>query len=199
LYSSKIIKGLSKKNNLACIIIAGLLCLFCTVNSTAQVQDTLVRDTVVHDHSVRKAVIYSLVCPGLGQIYNKKSWKVPFIYGAGGTFMYYIAFNQMKYKKFRDALFDQEVTQQAVIIDGAKYEYDNLARGSEYFRRWRDLSVAGLAAIYLLNILDAMVDAQFFYYDISDDLSLKVQPSVIQNMGLAGPTASVGLRINIGF
>jgi hypothetical protein len=156
-------------------------------------------DTIVQDHSVRKAVIYSLVCPGLGQIYNKKPWKIPFIYGAGGTFMYYIVFNQMKYKKFREALYDQEVTKQSVIIDGGEIPYGNLKRGTEYFRRWRDLSVAGLAAIYLLNIIDAMVDAQFFYYDISDDLSLKVQPSVIQNIGLTGQTSSLGLRINIGF
>lgn len=169
------------------------------MNSFAQVQDTLAPDSVVQDHSVRKAVIYSLVCPGLGQIYNKKPWKIPFIYGAGGTFMYYIVFNQMKYKKFRDAFFDQQITQESVIIDGARYSYENLGRGSEYFRRYRDLSVAGLAAIYLLNIVDAMVDAQFFYYDISDDLSLKVQPSVIQNIGLAGPTSSLGLRINLGF
>jgi hypothetical protein len=199
LYSSKIIIGFFKKNNLVWIFIAGLLSLFSSVNSFAQVQDTLASDTVVHDHSVRKAVIYSLVCPGLGQIYNKKPWKIPFIYGAGGTFMYYIVFNQMKYKKFRDALFDEQLTKRNVIIDGGQYEYDNLGRASEYFRRYRDLSVAGLAAIYLLNIVDAMVDAQFFYYDISDDLSLKVQPSVIQNIGLAGPTASLGLRINIGF
>jgi Family of unknown function (DUF5683) len=199
LYSSKIITGFSNKNNLACLFIVGLLSLFCPVNSIAQGQDTLISDTLVQDHSVRKAVIYSLVCPGLGQIYNKKPWKIPFIYGAGGTFMYYIVFNQMKYNKFRDALFDQKDTRESVIIDGAQYRYESLDQGRDYYRRYRDLSVAGLAAIYLLNIVDAMVDAHFFYYDISDDLSLKVQPAVIQNTGLAGPTASLGLRINIGF
>ena len=79
------------------------------------------------------------------------------------------------------------------------YPYDTLEQGRDYYRRYRDLSVAGLAAIYLLNVIDAMVDAQFFNYDISDDLSMKVEPAVMQNIGLMGTTASVGLRINIGF
>jgi hypothetical protein len=58
------------------------------------------------------------------------------------------------------------------------------------------LSIAGLAAIYLLTVIDAMVDAHFFYYDVSDDLSMKLEPALIQ---IPGMTASVGLRINLGF
>lgn len=150
-------------------------------------------------HSVKKAVIYSLICPGLGQIYNKKYWKIPFIYGAGGAFMYYINYNQDKYKKFRTALFDNRQTQNPAVIDGYEYQYESLENGMNYYRRYRDLSVAGTAAIYLLNVIDAMVDASFFYYDISDDLTMRVEPAVIQNIDNIGTTASLGFRINIGF
>jgi hypothetical protein len=180
-------------------------CLLFAFDLNAQEADTIVADTVVVDtslapfHSHRKAVLYSFICPGLGQVYNKKYWKIPFIYGGGGAFLYFINYNQLKYKKFRNALFDQKVTQEDVVIDGYPYRYESLGQGRDYYRRYRDLSVAGLAAIYLLNVIDAMVDAYFYYYDISDDLSLKVEPAVIQNIGLMGETASLGIRIHIGF
>jgi hypothetical protein len=174
---------------------------------SAQIRtDSAIVDTVrsvssdtVRNHSPRKAVLYSLVCPGLGQIYNKKYWKIPFIYGAGGAFMYYISYNQNKYKKFRSALFKNKPTNSPAIIDGYQYDYESLGNGTDYYRRYRDLSAAGLAAIYLLNVIDAMVDATFFYYDISDDLSMKVEPAVIQNIDNMGTTASLGFRIHIGF
>jgi hypothetical protein len=190
---------------LTSLFFASVVFLFLPVNSKAQIRDAVAVDTISADsvsarkHTPRQAVIYSLIFPGLGQIYNKKYWKIPFIYGAGGTFLYYINYNQLKYKKFREALFDQATTKESVEIDGYLYPYANLEQGRDYYRRYRDLSVAGLAAIYLLNVIDAMVDAHFFNYDISDDLSMKVEPAVMQNIGLVGPTASVGFRINIGF
>jgi hypothetical protein len=165
---------------------------------TAEQTDTVMVDSTLRTHSVRKAVVYSLICPGLGQAYNKKYWKIPFIYGAGGTFLYFVGYNQMKYKKFKDALYEGQTTEN-VIIDGYTYRYSSLGLARDYYRRYRDLSIAGFAAIYLLNVIDAMVDATFYYYDISDDLSLKVEPAVIENTGLTGTTASLGLSIRIGF
>lgn len=158
-----------------------------------------VDSSFITEHSHRKAVLYSLILPGLGQAYNKKYWKIPFIYGGAGAFLYYVSFNQMKYKKFRNALFDNQVTQDPVEIDGYIYNYNDLNTGRDYFRRYRDISIAGLAAMYLLNVIDAMVDAYFVRYDITDDLSLKMKPAVIQNTGLEGETASLGFRINISF
>jgi hypothetical protein len=105
----------------------------------------------------------------------------------------------MKYKKFKDALFDNQFTEDPATIDGFEYKYSDLDNGRDYYRRYRDLSIAGLAAIYLLNVIDAMVDAYFVRYDITDDLSLKLEPAVIQNTGVMGETASLGFRINIGF
>jgi len=133
--------------------------------------------------------------PGLGQFYNHKYWKVPFIYGAGGTFAYFVVFNQDKYKKFRDAI-EKGDTGEPVFIDGSYYDFEILPRGRDYYRRNRDLSVLGTAAIYFLNVIDAMIDAHFFYYDVSDDLSFHIQPAMFQSPGF---TAAVGFQIDIGF
>ncbi len=153
----------------------------------------------INNHSPRKAVLYSMILPGLGQVYNRKYWKIPFIYGGAGAFLYYVSYNQMKYRKFRDALFENKPTGEDAIIDGYRIPYSSLDRGTNYYRRYRDLSIAGLAGMYLLNVIDAMVDAYFVRYDITDDLSLKLEPAVIQNIGIMGETASLGFRINFGF
>ncbi len=161
----------------------------------AQVQDTALAAPAVQKHSPRLAVFYSAVCPGLGQIYNKKYWKLPIIYGAGGAFAYFVGYNQMKYKKFRDAYANGDPDTPA-LIDGIYYDYEVLPRGRDYYRRYRDLSALGVGLIYFLNIIDAMVDATFFNYDVSDDLSMRVEPVII---GSPGMTAAVGVRINLGF
>ena len=161
----------------------------------AQEQDTISADTSARYHSPRKATLYSAICPGLGQVYNKKYWKLPIIYGAGGAFAYFTGYYQLKYKKFRDANAEGN-TGEPVLIDGAYYNYEDLERGMNYYRRYRDLDALGVAAIYLLNVIDAMVDAHFFYYDVSDNLSMKIEPAIISNQGM---TAAIGFRINLGF
>lgn len=161
----------------------------------AQERDTVSVDTTVRRHTPRKAILYSAICPGLGQVYNRKYWKLPIIYGAGGAFVYYFRFYQLKYTKFREAN-DKGDTGEVIFIDGAPYDFDDLARGRDWYRRYRDLNVLGMAAIYFLNIIDAMVDAHFFYFDVSDDLSMRLEPAIIENPGM---TASVGFRINLGF
>ena len=179
---------------LICLLCTGIL-LLAANNAFSQDADTASGSPAQLKHSPRKAVFYSLIVPGLGQVYNQKYWKVPFIYGAGGTFAYFVIFNQDKYKKFREAN-DQGDTGEPVFIDGSYYDYEILARGRDYYRRNRDLCVLGTAAIYFLNVIDAMIDAHFFYYDVSDDLSLHVQPAVFKNPGF---TAAIGFQIDIGF
>jgi hypothetical protein len=163
--------------------------------ANAQEQDSSSVKTSVKQHSPQKATLYSALFPGLGQVYNKKYWKLPIIYGAGGAFAYYVGFNQQKYKKFKDALYNGPPDQPA-LIDGTYYDWDVLENGRDYYRRYRDLSALGVALIYFLNVVDAMVDAHFFYYDVSDDLTMKVEPAIIENPGM---TAAVGFRINLGF
>lgn len=173
---------------------AGFL-LLSSFPSAAQPQDTSSASAVVRKHSPSLAILYSAVCPGLGQVYNKKYWKLPIIYGAGGGFAYFVGYNQLKYKKFRDA-YESGDPDTPALIDGIYYDYEILPRGRDYYRRYRDLSALGLAVIYFLNIIDAMVDATFFHYDVSDDLSMRVEPVIIESPGM---TAAVGFRINLGF
>jgi hypothetical protein len=181
---------------LSCFCLTGLLLLVSSHTVNSQVQDTTSVVNVVRKHSPQKAIIFSLICPGLGQVYNKKYWKLPIIYGAGGAFAYFIGFNQLKYTKFRDAYINGSLTKEPVLIDGAYYRYDILPRGRDYYRRYRDLSVLGLGAIYFLNIVDAMVDAHFFYFDVSDNLTMRLEPVLIESPGMI---ATLGFRINLGF
>jgi hypothetical protein len=165
------------------------------VRADASEQDTSSVVTAARKHSPRKAILYSAILPGLGQVYNKKYWKLPIIYGAGGAFAYFVGYNQLKYEKFRNAYVEGTPGEPA-LIDGIYYEYEILPRGRDYYRRYRDLSVLGVGVIYFLNIVDAMVDAHFFYYDVSDDLTMRLEPAIIENPGM---TAAVGFRINLGF
>ncbi len=137
----------------------------------------------------------SALVPGLGQVYNKKYWKVPIIYGAGGAFAYYLGYYQDKYVKFRTA-YTHGKKGQTFIIDGREYDYSSLSNGENFYRRYRDLNVLGLGAIYFLNIVDAMIDAHFFYYDVSDDLTMHIQPAFFNN---PGATSSLGIQINFIF
>ncbi|MBN1182567.1 MAG: hypothetical protein JXB49_09795 [Bacteroidales bacterium] len=174
----------------------GVLLLGSSNHVISQIKDTSTAAMSIESHSPQKATVYSLICPGLGQVYNKKFWKLPIIYGAGAAFTYGFTYNQLKYKKFKEAVFNKESSSSKVLIDGIYYEQDVLYRGMRYYERNRDKCIIGFAAIYLLNIIDAMVDAYFFHFDMSDDLSMRLEPVLNE-----GPymTASIGFRINLGF
>jgi len=96
---------------------------------------------MMKEHSPRKAIIYSAICPGLCQVYNKKYWKVPIIYGAGGAFAYFIGFNHLQYTKFRDGI-ETGVAGEKILIDGVYYEYEQLPLGRDYYRRYRDANAS---------------------------------------------------------
>jgi hypothetical protein len=160
--------------------------------------DTTVAQVDTTLRTPQKATMYSAILPGLGQVYNKKYWKVPIIYGAGGAFVYFTIYWHTKYKKFRDAFLDGygQPDPPPVLIDGRLYDYDVLPRGRDGYRRWRDLCILGTAAIYFLNIIDAMIDAHFFYYDVSDDLSLRIGPALLDDPVTA---TAFGFKFNLGF
>ncbi|MEE4285069.1 MAG: DUF5683 domain-containing protein [Mariniphaga sp.] len=147
-------------------------------------------------HSPRKATIYSAILPGLGQIYNKKYWKVPLIYIGFGTIGYFINWNNENYQLFRigyDHLTDNNPeTQDYLKIEAVRrnnYNLDNLtefnnlktalSKQQDYYRRNRDLLFISIVGFYGLNIIDASVDAHLFDFDISDDLTLKWEPSMM--------------------
>lgn len=131
-------------------------------------------------HSPHKATMYSAVVPGLGQVYNKKYWKLPIIYGLTGVFIYSFDFNNEQYNKYKNAYAEFEAGK-INSFEGYTSK-DIILRLKDYHRRNRDLNVIVLAGVYMLNIIDATVDAHLFDYDISEDLSLNIQPSLMRSV-----------------
>ncbi|MFN4299713.1 MAG: DUF5683 domain-containing protein [Thermaurantimonas sp.] len=129
-------------------------------------------------HSVQRAVVYSAIVPGLGQVYNKKYWKVPIVYAALGASGYFVLENDLQYRYYYGGL--ERLVLDSVDIFEGRYSPQNLIFIANTYRRWRDLSALLFVAAYGLNILDAYVDAHFYYYDISDKLSLHIKPSFLQ-------------------
>ncbi len=123
----------------------------------------------------RKATIMSVCLPGLGQIYNKKYWKAPVIYAALGGLGYWGITNQKKYKYYSDNLRaandDDENT-----VNTTLYNSDQLVTQKKYYQKYRDMSIMLGALVYVINIIDANVDAHLKTFDVSDDLSLQINP-----------------------
>jgi hypothetical protein len=166
-------------------------------------------------HSPHKATFYSAIFPGLGQIYNKKYWKLPIVYGAIGGLGYAIHFNSTNYVKYKNAYRDflirdpgnrsylkvlpvnltaEDVETPGVLADWFEQALENKR---EYYKRYRDLSYIGMAAIYVLNMIDATVDAHFYNFDVSDDLSMKVQPVIMDYNPVTGNT--IGIQMALSF
>jgi hypothetical protein len=124
----------------------------------------------------RKASILSAILPGAGQVYNRKSWKVPIIYAGIGGFGYYFYFNNGYYNDYRRALIESDKGPGFATVDGRSYSTENLLILKNEYKRQRDLGVVGILAFYLLNIVDANVDAHLRTFDVSDDLSLNIRP-----------------------
>ena len=180
-----------------------LLILFFTTGFSGLSQDTIrvtAQDTIpvpktAKVHSPRKATIYSAVLPGLGQIYNRKYWKVPFVYGGFATLGYFIDYNNGVYIKYRqaysDILDDDPNSNSFLELPGAMRYIesgntdqltDQLRKFKDSWRRNRDLVVILTAAFYVVNIIDASVDAHFFNFDISDDLTINWAPAPVMSM-----------------
>jgi len=168
---------------------------FCGKWCTAQENSTVSDSLSIKKHNPRTAILSSALLPGLGQVYNGKYWKVPLIYGAGGALVYAFQYNQSKYLQYREA-YDEGDESKIYIIDGYQRTYDQLPLGRDYYRRYRDISLFGLIGVYLLNIVDAMVDAYFTEFDVSDDLTMHIEPAIVDNFDLA---ATFGIKIRIGF
>ncbi len=114
----------------------------------------------------------SATLPGLGQAYNRKYWKVPIIYAGFGTLAYFVDFNQGYYQKWREAWIARVDGNPNTIDDYPLYSDDALERAMNYYRRNLEITYVLTAALYLLNILDASVDAHLMHFDVGEELSL---------------------------
>lgn len=139
-----------------------------------------VSNSLVKTHSPEIATICSAVVPGLGQVYNKKIWKVPIIYLGLGALIYYFNQNNITYKLYKDYLQKDTLTINGDIITGTDLNpyKEEFRFYRDKYRRFRDLNAIGLFVIYILNIVDANVDANLFDFDVNDDLTFRIEPSV---------------------
>ncbi|CAL1517001.1 DUF5683 domain-containing protein [Chitinophaga sp. MM2321] len=146
-------------------------------------------------HSPRKAALYSAVLPGLGQAYNREYWKMPLVYAALGTCTYFFVFNMSEYKTYRDAY--------RLRVDGNPDTHDEFEKTiqnpeslkvyRDYYRQNLDYSVLFFVLAYGLNIADATVFAHLRTFDMSDDLSIRISPTLINNR-----TLGIGVNILLG-
>lgn len=137
-----------------------------------------------------KAAFYSAVVPGLGQVYNRSYWKVPLVYAAIGTTAYFFIDNNKQYNRYRDA-YKQRLTGQIDEFDGV-LSNQNLIDAQKQFRSNRDLSLLLVFGAYILNIVDANVDAHLQQFNVTENLSLK--PEAQQNFLTGG--LNFGLSLN---
>ena len=140
-----------------------------------------------------RAMWLALVVPGGGQIYNRKYWKLPIIYGGFVGCAYALRWNNMMYKDYSQAymdLMDNDPNTQSYnkflylrnqIDNSNKEYYQKLFKNrKDRYRKWRDMSVFAMVGVYLISVVDAYVDASLSEFDISRDLSMKVSPAVIK-------------------
>ncbi len=160
------------------------LCLLPPTHAQKQTTDTIpkVKKTHVPYPDPKKALLYSLVLPGLGQAYNKSWWKIPVIYAGLGTCAYFAITNGKQYNDFRNALTD--LNNGKVDPLNSIYLAGDLVNGETYYKRYLDLSYIAAAFIYMLNIVDANVDAQLHNFDVSDNISFRFAPQF--NMDMTG-------------
>lgn len=117
----------------------------------------------------------SAVIPGLGQSYNKKYWKVPVIYGGLLTAGYFVKINRGYYLEFKNA-YIAEIDSDQTTINTTNLPLAGLESYMEFYRTRMEISYIALGLLYVLNVVDATVDAHLFTFDVSDDLSIRVMP-----------------------
>ena len=150
-------------------------------------EDTLVAVAPAQvEHSPSKAIIYALALPGLGQAYNNKYWKMPIVWAALGGAGYAIWYNTGMFNEY-----------------SLLYATDPVNTDERYltlWRRYRDMSYIAMAAVYALQVLDAYVDAQLFFWDVDENLSLEIGPSIkplLDHNSLTGASFGLTCRFNL--
>ena len=162
----------------------------------------------------KRALWLAIVFPGGGQIYNRKYWKLPLIYGGFMGCLYAMNWNNNMYKDYAQAFLDISDNDPntasynsylhlgAKITDSNKERYKQIFRSRrDKYRRWRDLSFFVMVGVYALSVIDAYVDAELSVFDISKDLSLKVEPTIMNNSSSSNPfqAGAVGLNCSLNF
>lgn len=189
---------------------------------TIHFEPSLKKEKVRRDWSTwrpdpKRALWLAVVIPGAGQIYNRKFWKLPIVYGGFVGCAYAMSWNNQMYKDYSQAFLDLSDNNPATqsynqfLHLGTKIESENdskaerfrnlFKRRKDYYRRYRDLSFFIMVGVYALSVIDAYVDASLSDFDISKDLTLRVSPTMINNSNDRNPIRSnaLGLQCSLNF
>ncbi len=170
-----------------------------TTRDTVEVIDTASTKKISYKgrHSPRKAAIFSALLPGLGQAYNRKYWKIPIVYAGLGGLGVGVGLNHRNWRTYSNA-FRIVVNDPAIStyeLDGRTYSESQLRELKNYYKRNRDMFIIFTGVMYFLNVIDATVDAHLFDFDVSDDLSMRIEPVWQPNLG--STNGFTGLRIQL--
>ncbi|GEO22461.1 DUF5683 domain-containing protein [Cyclobacterium qasimii] len=181
--------------------VLGLLCLFLAHSALAQEQDSndsltdsLGNEAPTNVKDPKKALYLSLMFPGAGQVYNEKVWKLPLLYSGVSAAVYFLNFNNRRYQEFILAL--DIVREGTETSPFPNLNEDGIIRNVNYWRRNRDAMYMVFGVIYALGAVDAFVDAHLSGFDVSDDLTFKLEPSMEP---LLANNNAIGLSLKIKF
>jgi hypothetical protein len=184
------------------------------VDSLGVKQKKAKRDWATWSPDPKRAMWLAIVLPGAGQVYNRKYWKLPIVYGGFLGCIYAWRWNNQMFRDYSQAymdIMDDDPNTQSYnqflhlgmqITDENKERYQNLfKRRKDYYRKYRDLSIFCMIGVYALSVIDAYVDASLSQFDISKDLSLKIEPSVMNDRRSANPlkSSALGLQCSLNF
>ncbi len=178
-----------------------LFVLFLHLNSLrAQNSDTLLLKEDIVIKSPKKATLMSMALPGLGQAYNEKYWKIPVVYAAIGTPLFFALDQQSKFNDFKDAYLKRNDDDPNTVDDkyDGVYTDDNLISLIDFHRANRDLLYVLTGVAYILNIVDAAVDAHLYEFDVSNDLSAIIKPNIQFTGPYLSPTPSMTISLKFG-
>lgn len=165
--------------------------------TTKNVSRVRTRDSLyVAKHNPTAAILWSII-PGGGQIYNRKYWKVPIVYGLLEGSCYFLckyASDMMLYR--REFINRRDGHTELLVPALAKYPDENILSMKQEAQRNMEIAIAATAIIYTLNFIDAMVDAHLYYFDVSDELSLNWSPMLLPNPINTSPSYGVTLVMN---
>lgn len=148
---------------------------------------------------IQKASTLSFVCPGAGQIYNGSYWKVPIVVIGMASMVYVIDWNQRGYTRFKTAYDLATDDDDTTISEFPNTPEESLRSIKNSYRRNRDLAIIGTVAVYLVQVADAHIDAHMQAYDISDNLSMKIEPQITQTISPQGITNNFGFNLTMNF
>jgi hypothetical protein len=160
-------------------------------------RDTALIKSYATRYNPRKALLFAAILPGLGQIYNKKYWKLPLVYGGFISIGYGMNLYQTGYRKYKNQLFDNlnaAPSNESHINPESEFTTAQLRTIVTRYRRERDFMVVLMAGMYLLQIIDAHVDAHLKEFDLNPNLQVSIEPTLEQNT-MMGRQTGVSLII----